>query len=89
MNVLPPTLTSLEFLQQFADRRVTLSLTHQSVGILIGALQLTGGSTHAQGSTNSICFNYQYTVAIQRSARGRRRWFVPVILLACGALAGL
>jgi hypothetical protein len=59
----------------FADMRVTLGVTHQRVGILTGMVQLTGVPTDATHRTNSIWFNYQCTVAIQR-IDGRRwtRW---------------
>jgi hypothetical protein len=56
-----------------ADRRVTHGVTHQRVGILTGMVQLTGVPTDATHRTNSIWFNYQSTVAIQRI--DGRRWF--------------
>jgi len=84
----PYALSNLEFRQTLSylcdDKRMTLCCTHQSVGILTGTVQLTGGPTDATRSTNSIWFNYHCTVAIQRTAGGRWRRLCLFILLSRG-----
>jgi len=84
----PYALSNLEFRQTLSyicdDKRMTLCCTHQSVGILTGRVQLTGGPTDATRSTNSIWFNYHCTVAIQRIVGGRWRRLCLYILLSRG-----